>query len=580
MSHRSVLVLLLTVAIGLAFGEINLLKNADFELSTFSESSGAWYANGCSATASDDSYTGAHSVRVTNRRGTWAGMSYHLTLKPGTNYYFKAHIKLQNVPTHDLTANTQVMVFLQMTSGSKYLTLSENKVMQPHIWQAIGGDFTTPADLTSARLYIQSKDASVNYLLDSSSLVEIPPLPINWKTTANATIDKMRKADITVSIYGHSSTKDLIGVTIEVIQNKHEFGFGSAVKASAMTNPQETTYQKVFYDNFEWATIENFLKWRMMEWTEGKVNYATAMNAVDEMLKHGTNIRAHNLFWDRKSNVPAWLANTTGQALIQQMERRINGIVPRTKGKVEHWDVNNENIHGNFFESGTGDVNITMWMFKEVHKVDPTVKLFLNDYGVVKDRYSTQDYYNQAMMFKARPDVPLYGLGIQAHMHSSIDVSVVKYRLDQMVATGLPLWITEFDLDVRDDNSRADYLEDLLTLFFSTPEVEGIIFWGFWDGNMHAPIRALFTGSDVKPNAAGRRYQQLFKRDWRTNITTPIASGHASLRGFRGQYTLRVTKAGHTLKEEKFTLTSKGADLNVTVSGSGNTMQVSHILVG
>lgn len=67
-----------------------------------------------------------------------------------------------------------------------------------------------------------------------------------------------------------------------------------------------------------------------------------------------------------------------------------------------------------------------------------------------------------------------------------------------MVSTGLPLWITEFDLDVRDDNSRADYLEDLLTLFFSTPEVEGIIFWGFWDGNMHAPIRALFTGSDVK----------------------------------------------------------------------------------
>lgn len=58
--------------------------------------------------------------------------------------------------------------------------------------------------------------------------------------------------------------------------------------------------------------------------------------------------------------------------------------------RVEHWDVNNENIHGNFFESGTGDVNITMWMFKEVQKVDPTVKLFLNDYGVVKDRYSTQ----------------------------------------------------------------------------------------------------------------------------------------------------------------------------------------------
>jgi GH35 family endo-1,4-beta-xylanase len=52
--------------------------------------------------------------------------------------------------------------------------------------------------------------------------------------------------------------------------------------------------------------------------------------------------------------------------------------------RVKHWDVNNENIHGDWYEQTTGDPNITMKMFHDAHAVDPNVKLFLNDFGVME----------------------------------------------------------------------------------------------------------------------------------------------------------------------------------------------------
>ena len=52
--------------------------------------------------------------------------------------------------------------------------------------------------------------------------------------------------------------------------------------------------------------------------------------------------------------------------------------------RLEHWDVNNENLHGDFYERHTGSPNITMQMFRDIHNVDRSVKLFLNDFGVIE----------------------------------------------------------------------------------------------------------------------------------------------------------------------------------------------------
>ena len=45
--------------------------------------------------------------------------------------------------------------------------------------------------------------------------------------------------------------------------------------------------------------------------------------------------------------------------------------------------MNNENLHGDFFESHTGDPDITQSMFEQVKAVDPYPELFLNDFGII-----------------------------------------------------------------------------------------------------------------------------------------------------------------------------------------------------
>lgn len=57
----------------------------------------------------------------------------------------------------------------------------------------------------------------------------------------------------------------------KVSQRRHKFAFGSAVGATQIVDTEDPVlqkYQEFFYDNFEWAVIENALKWRLMEWTQ------------------------------------------------------------------------------------------------------------------------------------------------------------------------------------------------------------------------------------------------------------------------------------------------------------------------
>jgi endo-1,4-beta-xylanase len=57
--------------------------------------------------------------------------------------------------------------------------------------------------------------------------------------------------------------------------------------------------------------------------------------------------------------------------------------------RLEHWDVNNEMLHGNFYQDALGDQNYNKEVFQMAHDNDLNVKLFLNEYNVVAGGYST-----------------------------------------------------------------------------------------------------------------------------------------------------------------------------------------------
>ena len=50
---------------------------------------------------------------------------------------------------------------------------------------------------------------------------------------------------------------------------------------------------------------------------------------------------------------------------------------------VEHWDVNNEMLHGQFFVDAVGDPNIRVEMFQKVKEMSPNTLTFVNDYSIL-----------------------------------------------------------------------------------------------------------------------------------------------------------------------------------------------------
>ena len=51
--------------------------------------------------------------------------------------------------------------------------------------------------------------------------------------------------------------------------------------------------------------------------------------------------------------------------------------------RLTHWDVNNEELHGSFFKDTLQNTSIMNAMFDLVHKYDPDVLLFLNEFNIV-----------------------------------------------------------------------------------------------------------------------------------------------------------------------------------------------------
>lgn len=52
----------------------------------------------------------------------------------------------------------------------------------------------------------------------------------------------------------------------------------------------------------------------------------------------------------------------------------------------------------------------------------------------------------------------MHGIGCQAHVDRPTPVGV-RQRLDVLATTGLPIWLTELDVNQEDENERAERLE-------------------------------------------------------------------------------------------------------------------------
>src|SRR5690606_27279621 len=150
-------------------------------------------------------------------------------------------------------------------------------------------------------------------------------------------------------------------------------GFGTAVQASRLASDGEFTYKKQVTDYFNWATLENNLKWVALEGDWGpNFTLEQADGAIAWLAQQDIAIRGHVLIWPGWKNLPKSLKDFEKQPaeLRKRVNERIRSTAEHTAGKVLHWDVLNEPFDNHDLMDILGKDEMVEW-FRIARKADP-----------------------------------------------------------------------------------------------------------------------------------------------------------------------------------------------------------------
>ncbi len=369
----------------------------------------------------------------------------------------------------------------------------------------------------------------------------------------NAAIDRNRKGLLVIEARP--------GAKIIVEQQRHEFWFGAALANQAfdggLSPADRDQYLRLFLTNFNSAVTENALKWHSMEQNRGKINYRTVDAILAWTDQNELPLRGHNIYWGIPNRVQDWLKSMPDDEFRETLKQRGLDVGGRYKGRFVEYDLNNEMIHGNYYEQRLG-TNITLQMAGWIHQADPKAVLYLNDYDILTG-VKLEDYLRHIRTLLAQ-GVPIAGIGVQGHLHGeTFDPKALHNALEKLSEFKLPIRVTEFNmpgqrskyckdtslrLTDEEEKAKARAIVDYYRICFSHPMVKGILMWGFWEGANWIPASSLYR-RDWTPLPAAAAYQDLLFREWWTRWEgTSDAGGQARVRAFYGKH--RITVGGQS----------------------------------
>lgn len=102
----------------------------------------------------------------------------------------------------------------------------------------------------------------------------------------------------------------------------------------------------------------------------------------------------------------------------------------------------------------------------------------INDYSIVNSNGATTNYLNIINLLLERKLID--GIGVQGHAFSTRgSVTTMTDNLNRLAATGLPIQVTEMDIDGPTDQVQLNDYQRIFPTFWEHPAVEGITLWGW-----------------------------------------------------------------------------------------------------
>ena len=245
----------------------------------------------------------------------------------------------------------------------------------------------------------------------------------------------------------------------------------------------------------KWGSIATTMDTTKWNWSglDALYNYAKS---------HDLIFKDHCLIWGAQQ--PSWISSLDSTQQAQYIETWIR-MVGQKYPDLDMVDVVNEPLathnppdgkdgRANYKDALGGD-GVTGWdwvikSFELARKYLPNAKLLLNDYGIINDNNATNQYLQIINILKTRELID--GIGVQGHRFEfeSKDVNVLKSNLSKLGATGLPVYISEFDLGnfgdsgTPNDANQLNLYKKIFPVIWEHPAVRGITLWGYLEGQM------------------------------------------------------------------------------------------------
>ncbi|CAH9128661.1 unnamed protein product [Cuscuta epithymum] len=483
---------------------------------------------------------------VGNRTETWMGPAQIIThkVKAYLTYQVSAWVRIGKAASGAQSVNVALDVDGQWVNRGQVEIDDDNK------WHEICGSFRIEKEAAKVKVCVQGPAPGVNLMVAALQIFRVDR-KARYDHLRGET-DKIRKRDVILRISGSES---FLGTAVNVRQIQNSFPFGSCISRGNIDNEE---YRDFFLGNFNWAVFGNELKWYSTEPQQGNINYNDADELLDFCMRNNIPVRGHCIFWEVEDVVQPWVRGLEKNDLSIAIKARLTSLLTRYKGKFKHYDVNNEMMHGSFYQDRLGKETLAS-MFKAANKIDPSALLFVNDYHVEDgcDARSCPEKYIDHILELQERGAPVGGIGIQGHIDCPIG-PIIRHALNKLGILGLPIWFTEIDFFSKNEYIRADDLEVMLRECYAHPSVEGIMLWGFWELFMSRENSHL-VNAEGDLNEAGKRYVAL-KREWMSHCHGNFnQQGEFFFRGFYGSYEVEVI--GRSKVFTKTFVVDKGEDV-------------------
>ncbi|KAJ9551969.1 hypothetical protein OSB04_016014 [Centaurea solstitialis] len=410
-------------------------------------------------------------------------------------------------------------------------------------WSMLKGGLTVNESGT-AHLYFQSENPSIDIWIDSVSLQ--PFTEEEWKSHQYQSIEKVRKSKIRIQAVDNEG-KPLANRTLTIEQKVARFPFGCAINNNILNNQ---AYQNWFTSRFKYTAFENEMKWYVNEPIQNHEDYTEADALLRFTKSHRISVRGHTVFWADPKLQPSWVPNLQPQQLAAAANKRINSVVRRYLGQVIAWDVMNENLHFNFFESKLGGTASARF-YAQARGIDRNAALFLNEFNTIEDpsdsKGSPDSYLSKIREIRNGGYRGPLSIGLQGHF-INVNIPYMRSAIDKVASSRLPIWITE--ADVAAGPNQAAGLDQVLREAHAHPAVNGIILWSSWSPK--GCFRMCLTDNNFRNLPTGDVVDRIIRQFFGAVVTaTTDANGFYETSLVHGDYQLSYAHSDRYQPQEK-----------------------------